>query len=411
MTSPALPPLWRQREFMLLWGGMTVSVLGSSAAGIVYPLLILALTQSPEAVGVASALRVLPYLLLSLPVGAWVDRWDRRRVMLRCNLALAVVVGTLPVAMAFGHTHVWHIYAVALAEGTLVVFYNLAEVAALPRVVAAEQLPQSTAQNHAGHAGATVLGPAIGTGLFHLWRGLPFVADALSYLFSAWTLWRLRTDFTPRPTGPRRHLRAEVAEGLRWLWDQELVRHMALLTSGLNFVQAAVPLLLIVVAKQQGASEAEIGVIFSFAGVGGVLGAMVGSNIQRRFSFGQVIIGTVTAQALAFPLYAVCPGPLWLGVVYGVIMFFGPLYNVVQLSYRVSLIPDGLQGRVNSGFRLAANLLNPVGAVLCGVLIERWGTWPALFVFATVFGALAVVTWADRAIRQAPRYDAQARRT
>ena len=92
-------------------------------------------------------------------------------------------------------------------------------------------------------------------------------------------------------------------------------------------------------------------------------------------------------------------------------MFFGPLYNVVQLSYRVSLIPDGLQGRVNSGFRLAANLLNPVGAVLCGVLIERWGTWPALFVFATVFGALAVVTWADRAIRQAPRYDAQARRT
>ena len=395
---------------MLLWSGMVVSTLGSNASAIVYPLLVLALTQSPAAVGFVTALRVVPYLLLSLPVGAWVDRWDRRLVMLRCELALAVVVASLPLAMAFGHTHVWHIAAVALAEGTLMVFYNLAEVASMPRVVATAQLPQATAQNQAGHAGAAVLGPAIGTALFNLWRGLPFAADALSYLLSGWTLWRLRADFSPRPSGPPRRLREEVAEGLRWLWHQRLVRHMALLTSGLNFAEAALPLLLIVLAKRQGASEAEVGLIFSIAGVGGVLGALIGSGIQRRFSFGQVIIGTVVAQALVFPLYAVCPGPLWLGLVYGLIRFFGPIYNVVGLSYRVAMIPDGMQGRVNAGFRLTANLLYPLGAVLCGLMIERWGVWPALIVFGSVFAALALAALADPTIRNAPRQEVQPRR-
>lgn len=401
-------PLWRQREFRLLWGGMVAATLGGSAAGIVYPLLILALTGSPTAVGIASALRVMPYLLLCLPIGAWVDRWDRRKVMLRCSLAMAAAVASLPLAMALGELHVLHIYAVALIEGTLAVYYNLAEVAAMPRVAPRVQLPQATALNHAGHAGATVLGPAIGTTLYHLWRGLPFVANVVGYLFSAWALRRMHTDFSPRPTGPRRPLGAEVMEGLRWLWDQKLVRHVAFLTSGLNFVQASVPLLLIVVAKQLGASEAEIGLVFSAAGVGGVLGAMVGGRVQRRLSFGHAIIGIIAAQALLFPLYALCPGPLWLGLVFGAIMFFAPIYNVVQLSYRVSLIPDGLQGRVNAGFRLTASLLNPVGALLCGVLIEQFGVWTAFTFFALCYLALAGAALADRVVREAPRVDAAA---
>ena len=382
---------------------MAVSTVGSSAAGIVYPLLILALTNSPAAVGVATALRIVPYLLLSLPVGAWVDRWDRRRLMLRCDVALAIVVGTLPVAMAWGETHLWHLYAVALAEGTLMVFYNLAQVASLPRVVATEQLPQATAHNQAGRAAAEIAGPAIGTGLYQLSRALPFAVDALSHLFSAWTLWRLRTDFAPRPLGPRRPLLAEVAEGLRWLWGERLVRHMALLTCGLNFVEAAVPLLLIVLAREQGASAAQIGLIFSLAGVGGVLGAMAGSPVQRRFSFGAVIIGVVAIHALLMPMIALCMGPLSLGVVFGLIMFFGPVYNVVQLSYRIALIPDGLQGRVHAGFRLTANLLFPVGAYLCGVLIERWGVLPTLAAFCVVQVVLTLLVLIDKVIREAPR--------
>ena len=292
---------------------MFVSVLGSHAAGIVYPLLVLALTGSPETVGWVTALRITPFVLLSLPVGAMIDRWDRRRVMLLCDVGRGLVVGSLPLAMLLGVTSLAHIVAVAVVEGTLMVFYNLAEVAALPRVAARPQLPQASAINQAGFAAAGVAGPALGTALYQVSRALPFAADALSYAISAFTLWRLRGDFSPVPATAPRHLGAEVMAGLRWLWREKIVRRMAMLTGGMNFVEASVPLLLIVMAQQMGASAVDIGLIFSAGGVGGVLGSLVGGRIQRYFSFGRVIGGVVLLQALLFPLYAASPSPLWLG--------------------------------------------------------------------------------------------------
>ncbi len=399
-----LPPLHRQREFVLLWSCQVVSTFGAHATGIIYPLLILALTGSPTQAGLATALRIVPYLLLSLPVGALIDRWDRRRVMITCHIGRAAVVASLPLAMAFDALVVNHIYAVAVLEGALHVFFNIAETAALPRVVAAAQLPQATAHNQVGFAVAGITGPALGTWAYQaLGRAVPFVLDVATHLIGAVALWRLRTPFTPMAPRARPNLRAEIAEGLRWLWRERLVRDMALFTGGLNFIQAATPLLLIVKAKQLGADDAQIGLIFSMGSVGAILGALVGPWAQRRFSFGQVIVGTIALQAAAFPCYAFAPGALWLGVVYGWIMFFGPIYNVVQLSYRIGLIPDGLQGRVHSSYRLIAFALNPFAAVLCGVTLEHGGANEAVAVFAAVFIALALAAVLDGPVRTAPR--------
>ena len=381
---------------------MCVSTLGSHAAGIVYPLLVLALTGSPQTVGWVTALRITPFVLLSLPVGAMIDRWDRRRVMLLCDVGRGLVVGSLPLAMLWGPPTLAHIVAVAVVEGTLMVFYNLAEVAALPRVVARPQLPQASAINQAGFAAAGIAGPALGTALYQVSRALPFAADAFSYAVSAFTLWRLRGDFSAVPATRPRHLGAEVMAGLRWLWHQKIVRRMAMLTGGMNFVEASVPLLLIVMAQQMGASAVDIGLIFSAGGVGGVLGSLVGGRIQRYFSFGRVIGGVVLLQALLFPLYAASLSPLWLGVVYGLIEFLGPVYNVVQFSHRIALIPHGLEGRVNAGYRFIAHALNPVGAALCGVMIERVGAGQTLAFFACVFGLLAVAALSSRTIRNEP---------
>lgn len=408
-ASGAHPPLWRHHDYLLLWSGQVVSTLGANASGVVYPLLILALTGSPAQAAWASALRIIPYLLLSLPVGALIDRWNRRRVMITCHLGRAATVASLPLAMALGRLTVEQIYVVAVIEGALHVFFNIAETAALPRVVPAALLPQATAQNNAGYAMSAVVGPALGTWLYQaVSRALPFVVDAITHLLGAVAVWRLRTSFVPAAPAAPRDLRAEVAEGLRWLWGQRLVRDMALITCVLNFVQAATPLLLIVLAKQMHASEAQIGVMFSLGGVGAILGALVGGLVHRRFSFGQVIIGTIALQALLFPVYAASPGPLWLGLVYGLIMFFGPIYNVVQLSYRISLIPDGLQGRVNSSFRLIAFALNPVGAALCGLTLEHWGTTPTVWLFGTCYALVALAAWADPAVRLARHADTTA---
>jgi predicted MFS family arabinose efflux permease len=390
---------WQNRNFRWLWSGLCVSTLGSQAAGIAYPLMVLALTGSPATVGWVSALRITPFVLLCLPVGALVDRWDRRRVMRWCDGLRGLVVGSLPLMALWGPPSLAHIVAVALVEGTLMVFYNLAEVSALPRVVARAELPQATALNQAGFAAAGVAGPALGTTLFQLGAVLPFALDALSYAVSVFTLWRLRGDFAPIPASAPRHLGAEVMAGLRWLWQEKIVRRMAMLSGGLNFVEASVPLLLIVMAQRMGASPVDIGLIFSAGGLGGVLGSMVGGRIQRHLSFGRVIGGVVLLEALLFPLYGACPSALWLGLVYGLLEFLGPVYNVVQFSHRLALIPQGLEGRVNAAYRFIAHVLNPVGAALCGVLIEERGAGWTLAVFACALGGLAAAALASHTIR------------
>jgi predicted MFS family arabinose efflux permease len=281
-------------------------------------------------------------------------------------------------------------------------------------VVAARQLPAATAQNQAGFAAAVVIGPPIGTWLYQAaGRAWPFVLDVVCHAAAALALARLRTSFAPAPAAAgQRSLAADVATGLRWLWHERLVRDMALITGVLNFVNAATPLVLIVLAKARGASDAQIGLVFSLGGLGAILGAMAGGAIARRFSFGQVIVGTIASQALVFPLLlwqpAAMAGALWLGVVYGLLSFAGPVYNVVQLAYRFALIPGGLQGRVHSSFRLIAHALNPVGALACGLALEHGGGTFTVAAFGAVYVAVAVAAAADPVVRKAPRQAAHA---
>jgi predicted MFS family arabinose efflux permease len=388
---------------MLLWSGQVVATVGSTASSVVIPLLILGLTGSPEAAGIAGALRALPYLVFSLPVGALIDRWERKAVMIRADIGRAIVVATIPAAIAFDVLTVAQIYAVALIEGSLWVFFNIAEVAALPRVVTQAQLPQAAAWNEAGFGVANIVGPSFGTVLYQAFgRSVPFIANALTFVVSIVSLMRIKAPFhTGRAAGTTRNLHEEVVEGLRWLWGNRLIRFMAFLTGGLNLINAATPLIIIVLAKQMGAGEAAIGVIFSAAGIGGIAGSLVGGRIQRRFTFGQVIVALMWLEAIAFPLYLVVPSYGLLAAVAGISSFLGPVYNVVQFSYRLSIIPDRLQGRVNSVFRLLAFGFMPLGAALSGVLLEHLGTTAAVSTFAAWMLVLALATTANPHVRHA----------
>jgi predicted MFS family arabinose efflux permease len=404
MTS--LPSLWRNRNYMLLWSGQVVSTLGSSASQIVYPLLILALTASPAAAGIAGSARALPYILFSLPVGALVDRWNRRRVMIWADLGRAAAVASLPAALAFNVLSLTQIYAVCFVEGTLFVFFNLAEVATLSKVVPASQFPQATAQNEAAFGAANIVGPSFGAALFQsVGRGAPFLANAVSFVASAASVVLLRGDFRTAEQAPRRSLSVEITEGLRWMWSTPLVRTMAFLTGGMNLVQAGAPLIVIVIGKHLGATAAQIGLIFSVEAIGGVIGSIVGGHIQRRFSFTRVIVSVMWTNAALFALYGVASKVIVLGVIASLICALGPIYNVVQFSYRLALIPDKLQGRVNSAFRLLAFGFNPIGAALSGWLLEYAGTDAAVAVFALCSVGLALAATLNRHVRRARPYE------
>ena len=398
-----MSPLFRNRDYMLLWSGQVASTLGTTASQVVVPLLILAITASPEAAGIAGALRFLPYVVFSLPVGALIDRWDRKAVMIRCDVGRAIAVGSIPLAMAFDALTLWQIYAVSLVEGTLFVFFNIAEVAALPRVVPVPQLPQASAQNEVAYGIANIVGPSFGTTLYQmLGRAVPFLGNVITYAISAAALMRIQTPFSAvRTESAPLDLRAEVAEGLRWMWGNRLIRYMSLLTGCWNMVTAATPLVVIVLAQALGVSDSGIGVIFSIAGLGGIVGSFVGGQIQKRYTFGQVICAVMWIEALTFPFLLVAPSALLLGAIAGINFFLGPVYNVVQFSYRVAIIPDRLQGRVNSVFRLLAFGFMPVGAALSGVFIERFGARATAGIFAALLLVLAVLTVLNRHVRHA----------
>jgi predicted MFS family arabinose efflux permease len=400
MSAPV--PLHKNRDYMLLWGGQVVSNLGSNAAHVIYPLLILAMTGSATAAGIAAALRTIPYLLFSLPAGALIDRWDRKRVMAVCNAGSAAAVGSIPIAMAFDVLTLAHIYAVSFIQGAFFVFFNIAEVAALPRVVPRSQLPQATAQNEAGFGVSTILGPSIGTFLYQAFgRAVPFIADAISYVVAFVSLMAIRTPFQAQAAPGKRDVRAEIADGVRWLWRKPLIRFMAFLTGGINLVNAAIPLIVIVLAKQLGAGDTEVGLIFSIAGIGAIVGSLIGGQIQRRFTFGQVIVAAMWMNALLFIFLIAVPSYVLIGVLCALMFMVGPVYNVVQLSYRIALIPDELQGRVNSTFRLAAFAFMPVGAALGGFVIEHAGVEHAIALFGAWCFLLATVTTLNRHVRDA----------
>lgn len=391
-AQPKLPPLWRQRNYMLLWSGQVVSSLGSGMSGFVLPLLILAITGSPLVAGIAGALYSLPYPLFSLPVGALMDRWDRKKVMIICDTIRAINIASIPLALYFNVLTIPQIFVNAFIEGSCFVFFNIAEVAALPRVVDKSQLPAAAAQNEAAFGLVGLISPSIGGVLFKSVSMLfPFIFDAISYSASIISLSLINIKFQTERAKSENHLMAEIKEGLVWLWSRPLIRTMAFLTGGLNFVFSGSGLIIILLAQHKGADAGAIGVIFSIGSIGGILGAIVSGRIAKRLTFAQAIIGSVWVDVLLFPLILVVPNVFLIGAVNAVIYAMNPVYNVVQFSYRLALIPDRLQGRVNSAFRLIAWGSQPLGAALAGVLLEVIGVEYSVGVFAGVLVILGIV--------------------
>jgi len=404
LVKETFRPLIYNRDYMLLWGGQVVSALGSGMSGLVFPLLILAITNSPTIAGLAAALGSLPYLIFSLPVGALIDRWDRKKVMMICDTFRALNFATIPLALYFNVLTEWQLLANSFIEGSLFVFFNIAEVAALPRVVPRGQLPQASAQNEAGFIAAFLAGPPLGGFLYQsVNKMFPFIADAISYAVSVVSLAFIRTKFQEeRKSTEERHLGREIKEGLSWLWRHPLIRFMAFLTGGINFVNSGTFLILIYAAqKALGASETEIGWMFSIAAAGGILGSLVGGQIQKRFTFGQVIITVGWIATLLYPLYAFAPSFYVLGIIAALSFMTGPIYNVVQFSYRLALIPDALQGRVNSTFRLLAFGFQPLGQALAGIFLETIGITYTIMFFAVWSLLLTILTTINPHVRNA----------
>jgi predicted MFS family arabinose efflux permease len=247
-----------------------------------------------------------------------------------------------------------------------------------------------------------MIGPSLGGALYGLSRGLPFLTDAVSYAGSVISLFFIRIEFQAERTQPPEKLWLEIREGLSWLFHHPLLRFVAVLTGGLNLFSFGYALILIVFAQRMHASAFAIGVIFATGGVGSILGSLAVSPLQRRFTFGQVMLGSTWFWALTWPLYAFAPNIWILGLVNAFGFVVLPVYMGTQYSYRLTLIPDELQGRVNSVFKLIAFGGQPLSLALTGALLQWFG--PVTTIWLIFAPQVVLAAWAtfNRPLRNAP---------
>jgi MFS family permease len=402
--SPPIP-LRKNRDFMLLWVGQAVSALGSNVSLTAYPLLVLAVTGSAASAWLVGFLAALPYALLQLPAGAYVDRWDRRQVMLISDAIRGAVLAAVCVAVIADRAPLPLLGAAAFIEGSLSVFFNAADSGSIRHVVPESQLTAAMAQNEARVRGAAFVGRPLGGVLFGLGQAIPFLIDAFSYLVSLATLGSIRTNFNDKRTAPRKHLLLEIKEGIVWLWRQPFLRACVLLVAGSNFMFPALSLTVVVLVRDEGASSAQIGLMLGGAGAGGLLGALATPWLQPKFSPRQIVVGANWIWAALIPLILLVHHPYVVMVLMGMSAFVGPLWNVVIGTYEIKLPPDEMLGRVASVSSLIAWGVIPFGPLVAGLLIEQFGPRSTLIALALWMLTVALLATINRSIRHAPPLD------
>jgi MFS family permease len=408
-------PLRRNRDFVLLWSATLSSTLGAQVASVAYPLLALHLTGSAVHAGLIGSAAMAAGIALRLPAGALVDRWDRRRTMLVCDLVRAVLVATTVTGSLLGFLDWRMLLGVAVVSGVCGVFFEPAETALLRHVVPAEHLPRALAHNEARQYGATIAGPPLGGLLFNLGRTVPLAGELLAHLLSFAAVLAVKSPAATTPTTlvartapstPDRPLSLlrEIADGLRWTWRQRFLRVLLVTAAGFGLVFSALTFTAIVAARQSGAAPADVGLMMAISGAGGLLGALAAPRLQR-LSPTSVVLAMFWVAAATIPAMAVRPTAWTIGPLLAAAFFLAPAANAILYTYQMTITPDHLQGRVLSSLALLGGAAAPVGPLASGLVLEHWGVRAALLSIAAVMGVVALgATW-SRTVRHLPPLD------
>jgi len=400
-ASPAVP-LIRNRDYVIRFAGQIVSTLGTRISSIAFPLLTLSLTQSALQVGIVSALGNLPPIIVGLPAGALIDRWDRKKVAILSDAVRGVNLVSIPVALALGQLTVWQLYVTALLDGLMSVLFFTALQASTRRIVPVEQLAQGAQYDQFAVFSLGVIGPPLGGLLYGIGNAIPFLADAISYSASVVSLLFVRSEFQLERQGTPRDLLEEIREGLVWTWRHGTLRALIAASALFQAVRSGTLLVMIVLAQRANATSFEIGVILALMSIGGILGSVISHRLQRMFTIGHISIGVVWIYTLLYPLLIVVPSPLFFGVIAGLWAIGLPVLQIVQGAYRQLLVPDAIQGRVASIVRLSIWSAQSVGAALAGILLQSLGGQGSIVVGFVALVLVGAITTLTTDIRNAP---------
>ena len=401
--------LWRNPDFLKLWGGQSISILGSSITALALPTTaILVLHANPFEVGLLIALARLPFPILALVAGAWVDRVRRRPLMIAADIGQLVALGSIPLAAAVGALTLYQLYAVALITGVFTVFFDISYLAYVPSLVGREAVVEANTKLQFSGSVTSLAGPSLAGLLIQLLGSARAITlDAASFLVSSLTLLWIRAPEPRLPSGGRSGAR-DIAEGLGFVFGHPLLRALCLIVGASIFgfhaaESAQYPFYL----QQLRLSPGTVGLILSAGGVGALAGVFLTSRLIRALGVGPAIgwsgllMGlAVCGQTLAtvFPPVAALALFIFLGGL------LDPVHNVTQQSLRQGLTPDSLQGRMSATFRTVYWGAWPLGNLVGGILAVNIGLVPTILLGGAWGAAVSLLVFATplRTVREHP---------
>ena len=416
MTTPRRS-LIHNPDFARLWTAETISQFGSQVSGLAIPLIAATVLEvSPFEFGLLSTIEFLPFILLSLPAGVWVDRLRRRPILIVGDLGRAAVLLSIPIAFYFDALTIWQLYIVGFTTGCLTVFFDIAYQSYLPAVVERDALVEGNAKLESSRAAAQVIGPGIaGVLIGTIGAATAVLFDSMSFLASALFIFRIRRpEPDPRQTatgeaveaGPG--MRREIAEGLHYVVGNRYLRSIAACTGSANlFGNIATAIFILYAARDVGLSAATIGLIFAVGALGFLAGALVANRVATRIGVGPTIVVSAFLGWPAVLLIAIAPAGLEVPffVVSGVLGGLSvSIYNINQVSFRQAITPERMQGRMNATMRFVVWGTIPIGAILGGILGGQIGLYETIWVGAigSFFPFLFVLFSPVRGIHEMP---------
>jgi MFS family permease len=391
------------RSFGTLLAAGALSNLGDGVTVAAAPLLAASLTRDPRAIGAVGAAWSLPWLLFALVSGAVADRADRRRLLVGADLVRTASLVLLAVAVAGGRASVLLLVAVFFVTATAETVFDSAWQATLPMVVDRGDLPRANSwMQTVEFTGNGLVGPALGGVLFAAAAAAPFAVDAVSFAVSALLLATLPGRFraagpAPGPAGPsgsRPTLRADIAEGVRWLLGHRVLRTICWLLAIENIVEMAGFAMLVLLAQDVlGLDARGYGLLVACLAVGGVLGGAVAARLHRRLGDQGSVVGSVLLMAAAWAVLAATARPVVAGAGVALYGLAAVWWNVVTISFRQAVVPERLQGRVNSAYRLVSWGTLSIGALAGGAVVARFGLRALYGAAAAIVLGLAVLAW------------------
>ncbi len=381
--------LWGNGDFRLLWTGETTSMLGSMVASTALPLVaVVTLQASTFQVALLTAAAWLPWLVIGLPAGAWVDRLPKRPVMLVCNTASMAIFGSVPLAAASGVLTMPYLLGAALLGGVAKVFFTLAYRAYLPVLIGDGELLEGNAKLQGSESATQVAGPGLAGLLAQAFGPVSgILADAVSFGVSVLCVRAIRAREVLVPA-ERSPLRSQIAEGLRFVVRDRYLRSLMTFGAVSNLALTGYSAIQIVfLSRTLGAAPGLVGLALALGASGGVLGAAVAGRLAARFG---AVRAWLLCEAFAAPMLVLGPlsGPGW-GLTPFVLALFGVCAgvvagNVLVTTFRQQYCPPELISRVNSSMSIVNYGSIPLAGVLGGVLGEAIGLRETLWVAAGV---------------------------